>query len=253
MPPADTVIGNVPPPPPPGDHAAEAYYTSDEMAKARAALRKEAGGMTFGMVLIDQAELQVREGRDSYRWAGEAWLGGDINRAVLKTEGEGALGGGVEHAEVQALYARALDPWWTLQAGVRHDVRPDPSRTYAVLGVGGMAPYWFHVEGALFLSNKGDAHLRAETSVDQRLTQKLILQPRTEANLAFQDVPELGLGSGLTDIELGMRLRYEIRPEFAPYVGIEWHRKTGGTARLARLVGEDTSSISAVAGIRVWF
>ncbi|MBK9003906.1 MAG: copper resistance protein B [Sphingomonadales bacterium] len=237
----------------PSDHAADAIHDPAEMEKARQALLLETGGMSYGMLLIDRAEVQMRDGADGYRWAAEAWFGGDINRLKLKTEGEGIMGEGLEQAEVQALYSRALDPWWNLQAGVRHDIRPDPSRTYAVLGIEGVAPYWFHVEGMAFLSNKGDIHLRAEASIDQRLTQRLILQPAVEANFALQDVGVLQTGSGLSDFELGMRLRYEIKPEFAPYVGVEWHRKAGDTARFARLAGEDVSGISAVAGVRFWF
>lgn len=253
MPAPEPDIGNASSPAPPADHAADAVHDPAVMAKARAALRTEGGGMTLGMVLIDRAELQVRDGRDRFRLSGEAWFGGDIDRLKLKAETEGEWRGPLETVEVQALYTRALDPWWNVQAGIRHDIRPDPSRTYAVLGIEGVAPYWFHVEGALFLSDKGDVHLRGEASLDQRITQRLIIQPRVEGNLAFQKVPALGLGSGLTDFELGARLRYEIKPEFAPYIGFEWHRKTGGTARLARLAGEDVSSVSAVAGIRLWF
>lgn len=249
----ETPVGDASGPTAPSDHAADAVHDPAEMEKARQALLLETGGMAFGMVLIDRAEVHVRDGADGYRWAGEAWFGGDINRLKLKTEGEGELGGGLEQAEIQALYSRALDPWWNLQAGVRHDIRPDPSRTYAVLGIEGVAPYWFHVEGLAFVSNKGDIHLRAEASIDQRITQRLILQPAVETNFALQDVGMLQIGSGLTDFELGMRLRYEIEPEFAPYVGVEWHRKAGDTARFSRLAGEDVSSVSAVAGVRFWF
>lgn len=254
MAPAPAVpVGNAAAPEPPADHAADAIHDPAAMAKAREAMRYEAGGMGFNMVLIDRAEVHVRNGRDGYRWAGEAWFGGDIHRLKLKTEGEGEFGGGLEQAEVQALYSRALDPWWNLLVGVRHDIRPDPSRTYATLGIEGLAPYWFHAEGMAFVSNKGDVHVRGEASIDQRITQRLILQPSAEVNFALQDVDALQIGSGLADFELAMRLRYEIRPEFAPYVGVEWHRKTGETARLARLAGEDVSGVSAVAGLRIWF
>lgn len=254
MPPAPaSPIGDAPAPLAPADHAADAIRDPVEMARAREALLKETGGMASSMLLIDRAEVHVRNGKDGYSWAGEFWFGGDIDRLKLKTEGDGELGGGLEEAEIQALFSRALDPWWNVQAGVRHDIRPDPSRTYAVLGIEGVAPYWFHFEGSAFLSNKGDIHLRTETRIDQRITQRLILQPSIEVNLALQDVPALQIGSGLTEFELGMRLRYEVEPEFAPYIGVEWQRKNGETARLARLAGEDVSSVSAVAGLRIWF
>lgn len=249
----DRTVGSASAPAPPRDHAADALFDPLAMRRARAALYRENGGMTFAMVTLDLAEVQLRKGREGYRWEGEAWLGGDRDRAMLKYEGEGDFGGSLESAELQALYTRALDPWWNLAAGVRHDFRPGPQRTYGVLGVEGLAPYWFHASAAAFLSDKGDAHLRAEASHDIRLTQRAILQPRIEANLALQDVPELGLGAGLSDVELGLRLRYELRREFAPYLGVEWTRKFGATARFARAAGEDPSSVALVAGVRMWF
>ncbi len=250
---APAQIGNIPAPLPPSDHAADQIHDPVAMAKAREALLLESGGMQFNMVMIDRAEIQFRDGEEGYTWEGEAWFGGDINRLKLKFSGEGDVDGAIEEAELHALYSRALDPWWNVLGGIRHDIRPDPSRTYAVIGIEGLAPYWFHLEGLGFLSEKGDVHLRAEASVDQRITQRLILQPAAEVNFALQDVPALHVGAGFTDFELGMRLRYEIKPEFAPYIGIEWHRKTGETARFARLGGEDVSSINMVAGIRFWF
>ena len=124
----------------------------------------------------------------------EGWVGSDINLFAFKTEGEGEVGGRLESAEVQALYSRAIDPRFNLEAGV-HDVRPVPDRTYAVIGIDGLAPYWFEVSAQAFLSTRGDAHLRLEASYDQRITQRLILQPAAEVNIAAQDVPELGIGS----------------------------------------------------------
>lgn len=250
---ADPAVGSAPAPEPPRDHAADALFDPMVMAEARAALYRESGGMTFAMVTLDIAEVQVRGGRAGYHWEGEAWLGGDHDRAMLKYEGEGDFGGALESAELQALYTRALDPWWNLAAGVRHDFRPGPRRTYAVLGIEGLAPYWFHASAAAFLSAKGDAHLRVEASHDVRLTQRAILQPRMEVNLALQDVPELGIGSGLSDARLGLRLRYELRREFAPYLGVEWNRKVGDSARFARRAGEDPATFSLVAGVRMWF
>lgn len=240
-------------PPVPTDHAAEAFYNPADMARARAAMLKESGGMTFSKVMLDRLEYRMGKGRDGYHWEGEGWIGGDVNRFAFKTEGEGEIGGRLESAEVQALYRRAIDPWFNLEAGVRHDFRPDPDRTYAVVGIDGLAPYWFEVGAQAFLSTKGDAHLRLEASYDQRITQRLILQPAAEVNIAAQDVPELGIGSGLSDIELGLRLRYEFAREFAPYVGINWERKLGDSARFARAEGDRASATSLVMGLRFWF
>ena len=249
----DSEIGNTPAPAPPTDHAADAVFGADEMAASRMMLRHENGGMPAYSVIFNLAEYRVQKGGDAYRWDGEGWFGGDIDRFVVKTEGEGAVRGGLESGEVQALYSRAIDPWFNLQAGVRHDFKPGPARTYATIGFEGIAPYWFEVEGALFLSDKGDFLGRLEGYYDQRITQHLILQPRVELNFAAQDVPANGIGSGLSDAELGLRLRYEIKREFAPYVGISWERKVGDSARFARTAGERVESTSLVIGIRAGY
>lgn len=252
QPPADAFPQGVAPKPP-ADHAADAFYSPAAMARARAAMREEGGGMIFSQFMLDRLEYRAGKGADSYHWQGEGWIGGDIHRFAFKSEGEGEIGGPLHSAEVQALYSRAIDPWFNLEAGVRHDLRPEPQRTYAVVGIEGLAPYWFEVGAQAFLSTKGDAHLRLEASYDQRITQRLILQPAAELNIAAQDVAELGIGSGLSDIELGIRLRYEFAREFAPYVGVDWERKLGETARFARAAGDRASATSFVAGVRFWF
>ncbi|SFR99296.1 copper resistance protein B [Sphingomonas jatrophae] len=250
----DLKPGNKPAPAPAGDHLADRYWGAKAMADSREDdLRREHGGMTYYQVLFNLAEYQARKGRDGYRWDGEAWVGGDIDRLWLKSEGEGSFGKPLESAEVQALYSHALDPYWNLQAGVRYDFKPNPSRTYATIGIEGLAPYWFEVEGALFLSDKGDVLARAEGYYDQRITNYFVLQPRVEANFSAQDVPETGTGSGLTDLEAGFRLRYEGRREFAPYIGVSWERQFGDTARFTRARGDSTGGFSFVAGVRTWF
>ncbi len=240
-------------PAPPADWYADRIYPGAEMEHSRHEMMKENGGQTTAFISFNLAEYQARKGGDGFRWAGEAWYGGDSNRLTLKSEGEGVFGEGIEGAEVQALYSRAIGPYFNAQAGIRQDLGPGPDRTYATIGFEGLAPYWFEVEGALFLSNKGDLLGRLEGYYDQRITQKLILQPMAELNFSAQDVPETGTGSGLSDVELGLRLRYEVVREFAPYVGVEWARKVGDTARFARAAGEDASGVSFVMGIRAWF
>jgi copper resistance protein B len=253
MTPDDGEVGTAPAPAPPEDHAADANFDPAEMARAREALRRENGAFTGSMILFDLAEYRAREDGDGYSWEGEAWFGGDIDRLLIKTEGEGTFGEPIEDVEVQALYSRAISPFWNAHIGLRHDIVPNPSRTYAVVGIEGMAPYWLHVTGQLFLSDKGDFRARIEGSYDERITQRLIFQPRAEFNLSAQDMPTIGIGSGLSDFELGARLRYEIRKELAPYVGIEWSRMTGATARYARLAGEDPDTVDFVIGVRFWF
>ena len=151
------------------------------------------------------------------------------------------------------LWSHSIDPWFNLQAGIRYDFRPDPQRAHLVLGIEGLAPYWFEIDAAAFLSNKGDVTARLEVEYDQRLTRKLILQPRVEFDLAAQNVPEIGLGSGLSSAEAGLRLRYEIVPEFAPYVGVAYERAFGNTADFRRAAGEKAGGWSLLLGVRTWF
>jgi copper resistance protein B len=245
--------GNAPAPAPVEANYADRIWGRDAMIGSRTAVMREHGGGTFSQIIFNLAEYRVSRGSDGLRWGGEAWFGGDINRLVVKTEGEATFGEGVESAEVQGLYSRAIDPYFNVQVGVRHDFEPGRPATYATVGIEGLAPYWFEVEGALFLSTKGDLLARAEGYYDQRITQRLILQPRVEFNLAAQDVPESRIGAGLVDAELGLRLRYEITREFAPYVGLSYEAKLGRAADLARISGEDPTSFNFVAGVRFWF
>lgn len=240
------------PPAKPSDYAADAFYDPAVMARARAAMTKENGGMTFSQVMVDRFEYAATRGRDGYRWEGEGWIGGDINRLAVKSEGEGRIGGRIEAAEVQTLYSRAVDPWWNLIGGVRQEFGAKPRRTYGTIGIEGLAPYWFEVEAQIFLSNKGEAQFRLEGSYDQRITQRLILQPALEVNVAAHDTPELAIGSGVSDIEAGLRLRYEIVREFAPYIGVNWERKLGNSARYARANGDPASALRIVMGFRFW-
>lgn len=245
--------GNESPPVPPTDNAADRLFSIDEMDSAREQLRREHGGARVAMLLLNLAEYQVRSRSDGYRWDGEGWFGGDWNRLVVKSEGEGTVDDRIDDAEVQLLYSRAVSPYFDVQAGVRHDFNPLPSRTYGTIAFEGLAPYWFEVEGALFLSERADLLGRLEGYYDQPITQRLVIQPRVELNFAAQDVRENEIGSGLSDLELGLRLRYEIRREFAPYLGVSWLRKVGDTADFARGQGQRASSTSLVLGVRVWF
>lgn len=245
--------GNTPPPPAPRVGSADAIFGADAMAAARAQLYAEHGGSAISQVMVDMAEARIGKGRESYVWDAEARFGGDIDKLAVKSEGEGDFGGSLDEAEVQALWSHAIGPYFDVQAGVRQDIGPGASPTHAVIGFEGLAPYWFDVEGALFLSAKGDVTARLEGNYDQRITQRLIVQPRAEVEAAFQDVAERGIGSGVSSVELGVRLRYEIAREFAPYVGFVWDRKLGKTARLARAAGDGASRPAFVAGVRFWF
>ncbi len=248
----------VAPPPPEAflgpENAAETIYDPALFRRERQEELVDAhGGFVGWMALADRLEYRALEGRDGYAWDVEGWYGGDFNRLWIKSEGESAFDADPEQAEIQALYSRAIDPWFNLQAGVRQDFGEGPDRTHLVLGVQGLAPYWFEVDGALFLSTEGDLTARLEAEYDQRITNRLILQPAIEVDLAAQDVPEFGVGAGLSTLEAGLRLRYEFRPEFAPYIGVEYERAFGDTADFRRMAGEDTGGWSVLVGLRTWF
>ncbi|MGD9968611.1 MAG: copper resistance protein B [Hyphomonadaceae bacterium] len=246
---SDETVGNEPAPAAPTDHAAERFYSAEEMGAARRQLRREHGGAIISNVMVDMAEFQFGDDETTFHWEGEGWIGGDINRFVFKTEGE-AGEDDVESAEVQALYSRAIGPYFDLQAGVRYDIEPSPNRAYAVIGFEGVAPYWFDTTGALFVSDEGEVSARLEGSYDARLTQRVILQPRAEINFSADDIPELELGSGVTDVEVGLRLRYDITRNFSPYVGVSYEAKLGDTADYASAAGEDESGARLVIGLR---
>ncbi|AOL22103.1 copper resistance protein B [Erythrobacter litoralis] len=235
-------------------HAADAIWGAEAMAPARKTLARENGGFRTGMVMIERLEARIPAdgGEDGYLWDAQAFYGGDINRFVLKTEGEGEFCGSLENAEAQALYSRAIGPFFDLQAGIRIDDAPD-TRAHLVAGIQGLAPYMFELDAALFLSTEGDLTARIEAEYDQRITQLLIVQPRIEVELSAQDIPERGIGAGLTTIEPGVRLRYEFLREFAPYLGIEYEVRTGRTADIARAAGEDPDGLKLLIGLRAWF
>nr|WP_314432144.1 copper resistance protein B [uncultured Brevundimonas sp.] len=235
-------------------HAADLLFDPVVMAASRKQLLVENGDIRSTAVLIDSIEASFGDGEETYSWNAQGWTGGDINRFWWKTEGEGAFDGKLHEAEVQALYSRAIAPFWDVQAGVRQDFRPDgDDTTHLTVGVQGVAPYWFEMNAAAFLSTEGDLTARAEAEYDQRITQKWILQPAVEVAFSASDIPELEIGSGLTSVTAGLRLRYEIRKEFAPYVGVEWSRSLGDTADYAKARGEDPEDFRLVVGIKAWF
>jgi copper resistance protein B len=234
-------------------HAADLLFDPAEMAAAREQLRVENGDVRTTAVIIDQLEVSAADGEEGYAWDAQGWTGGDINRFWWKSEGEGAFGDGVEEAEIQALYSRAIRPFFDFQAGLRQTYRPEGDRTDLVVGIQGLAPYWFEVDAAAFLSNKGELTARAEAEYDQRITNRWIVQPRAEVVLSAEDIPELQIGSGLSSLQIGARLRYEFRKEFAPYVGLEWTKSFGNTADFLEADGRSSEDTRLVVGIRTWF
>jgi len=168
---------------------------------------------------VDRFEYRGRRGRDGYLWDAQGYVGGDLDKFWFKSEGEGQRGERAERIEVQALWSHAIRPFFDLQMGVLHDFA-GRDRTSAVIGIQGIAPYGVEIDTAAFLSTRGDLTARAEVEIDQRITQRLILQPRAEIDLAAQDIPGHDVGRGLDKAELGLRVRYEFAREFAPYIGV---------------------------------
>lgn len=214
--------------------------------------------MKFNYVLIDRLEFSSGDSADALSLDAEGWYGSDKNKFWWKAEGTSQLSGRREgEGEVQALYSRLVAPFWNFQTGLRYDrswgTGSDRGRTFAVFGFEGLAPYWFELEPALFVSEHGDISARLAATYDVLLTQRLILQPRFDLNAALQDAPKFGIGSGLNNVELGLRLRYEIRREFAPYVGITWARQSGETADLSRAAGDRVDDFRFVVGLRLWW
>jgi len=199
-------------------------------------------------VMIDQLET----GKEGDRLDAQVWLGKDLDKLWLKT-GIERRDSRTEAAELQALYSHAISPYWDLQIGLRLDQRPAPERDWAVLGVQGLAPYFFEVEAAVFVGEEGRSAARLKAKYDLLFTQKLILSPELELNAYGQTDSGRGAGAGLSDTKAGLRLRYEIYRELAPYLGIEWQQHYGTTADLDRLTGQPASEHQWVIGLRTWF
>ena len=201
---------------------------------------------------VEKLEVVRTRGDTSAPYDLEAMYGRTYDRAVLKAEGE-IDGGELEDARTELLWGHAFAAFWDVQVGVRFDSGQGPGREWLAFGVEGLAPYWFDVEATAYVGESGRSALRFDTSYDLPLTQKWIFQPRFEANAYGESDAELGRGSGLSDASLALRVRYEIRRELAPYLGVEWVRKYGETEDFARAAGDDPNDTRLVAGLRFWF
>ena len=211
----------------------------------------------FGKLLFDLFEYYPTSEDKEARYDIEFWFGGDFNRLYVETEGEHSFkdsSGSLERLDLY--YGRLISSFWDARIGVgTQSVYGDnsESRNYVVAGFQGLAPYWFEVDANLRFDSKGKITADLEAEMDILFTQRLILQPRFETLFAFSDIEELGRGSGLNSVELGLRLRYEIRREFAPYIGVNWVRHFGKTADLLEVGGEDTNRLDLAIGLRMWF
>jgi copper resistance protein B len=220
------------------------------MLPTRRAIYAEHGTFRGGALVLSRLEYHAGKGGDGYAWEGAAWYGGDYDRLWVKSEGEARFRGPVAAADIEGLWGHALDPWFDLQAGVRDEIRSGTHSPQLVIGLRGVAPYWINVDAAAFLSTRGDLTARIQVDYDQRITSQLILQPRIEFDLAAQTVRATDTRAGLSSVTAGLRLRYEIAREFAPYLGVEYaHDFADGPGSATERGG----GLVLVAGVRAWF
>ncbi len=201
----------------------------------------------FGKLIVNRAEWID----DGLGWDMDAWYGTDLNKLWIRSTGEQR--GDNEAFNVDALWDRVIARWWSVQGGVQYEEVNRHSRTSLALGLQGLAPQWFEIEATAYLRDDGTASAHGEVDYDLLLTQRLILQPSAELTINSANDRKLRTGSGLSEIEIGLRLRYEIRRELAPYVGVRWVRSFGNTADFDRSDGHEVSDVEALAGLRVWF
>tara|TARA_R110002126_G_C10490543_1_gene503760 strand:+ start:2073 stop:2834 length:762 start_codon:yes stop_codon:yes gene_type:complete len=209
----------------------------------------------FYTLIGNRFEQRLQQGDNATLFDAQAWIGGDYNKIWLKTEGEyNTSKADWEDISVEALYSRNVTSFWDVQGGYRHDFIPEADdRDFAALGVQGLAPYWFEVEATSYVSDEGDVSAVLEAEYELLLSQRLILQPRFETELAVQDVEEYNIGSGITGFETGLRLRYEFSRKFAPYVGVSWEQSVGKTKDRLQADGARTNNTAFVSGIKFWF
>jgi copper resistance protein B len=224
----------------------------------RAAAKPPTGGHLVhdntiqNFTLFDRLETWNANRGRGLVWDGKTWVGTDLNRLWLRSEGS-RINGRTEDADLEVLYGRSVAAWWDVVVGVRHDFKPGASQDYAAIGVMGMAPYKFEVAGTAYIGQSGQTSARLEATYDTLLTNRLILQPRIEANLFGKDDARRGIGSGLSTFEAGLRLRYELTRQFAPYIGVVRERAFGSTAGFRRAANTDIDDTRIVAGVRIWF
>ncbi len=234
-------------------HAYSDGFTLTEGPYAQSGPRqlKLADEHSFWAVLGDRFEYQ--EDSETTVYDLQAWYGTTYDRLVIKAEGDIA-DGTLEESSTDLLWGHALNAYFDTQLGLRFDqYNEGKDRQWLALGLQGLAPYWFELDVTAYVGDNGRTALAAQAEYELLLTQRLILQPRAELNLYGKDDPENGLGSGLSDLALGVRLRYEFSRQFAPYIGVEWTSTYGDTADYRRAAGDDRSDTQIVAGLRFWF
>jgi len=205
----------------------------------------------FGMVMIDRFEWRGGDG-SQYAWDARAWYGGDYHKIWLEAEGD-RTEDATQKSRLEAGWERIVSAWWSVRAGLRHDAGEGPARDWAGVGFAGLAPGFIDTKATLYLGEDGRSALRMTFERDLLFTQRLVLQPKLELDAFGKDDPEKQIGSGLSSLELGLRLRYEWRREFAPYLGLSWTGHFGETAELREAAGDDSGEFAWLAGVRAWF
>jgi copper resistance protein B len=202
---------------------------------------------------LDEFESRTNGSESEFRWDGEGWIGTDMNRLCVKSEGFSG-NTSVSDGDHEALYDRPIPHvrYFDAQIGVRADLDSDPRRAWAALGIEGLAPGYFEIAPTLYIRDKGNVAGRVVASYDLLLTQRWIAQPEAELNFYSKDDPGRQIGSGLSGLDAGLRLRYEVKRKFAPYIGFAYSGKYGNTAIYSRLAGETTNGAQFVFGIRIW-
>ncbi len=203
-------------------------------------------------ITFDALEWRDAGSEESLNWDVEAWIGKDLHKLWMKAEGEREQGVTTE-TEWQLLYNRAVTPFWDLQLGFRFDAKPEPSRDWLVLGLQGVAPYFVETEASLFIGEGGQTGLRLNLEYELLMTQRWVLVPEFELNAHTRNDRQTHTGSGLSELELGLRLHYEISREVAPYVGVSWAKQYGNTADFSRAAGEETQDNAVVLGLKLTF
>jgi copper resistance protein B len=237
--------------------AAQTPPTSDEPAPMPGMNAGGAGQPVMDQKILAHAIFSQLEGRSNgsnteFRWEGQGWAGTDYDKLWIKSEGT-LSNGAVDDGQQQFLYSRAVTTYFDLQGGLRSDIDSRPTRNWAAFGIQGLAPYFFDLELTGYVSGEGHLAGKLEASYDLLLTQRLILQPQIELNVYSKGDPARLVGAGFSDIDTGLRLRYEIDRKFAPYIGVVYEGKFGQTANFARRAGESTGDVRVAFGVRVWF
>lgn len=225
---------------------------TDMSYKEMAAMMGMDDTAAFGKVMLDQLELEADSDHTLLSWDGQAWYGSDYNKVWLKSEGTPNASDKTD-VRNELLWDRIVTRWWSVQTGVRYDLGQGPARGWAAAGIQGLAPYWFDLEATFYVGEEGRTAARLRAERDLLITQRLIVQPEFETNLYGKADITRQIGSGISDLQLALRVRYEIRRELAPYVGLAWRRDFGATAQFARDSGVAPGALLWVAGLRTWF